>query len=919
MAYVLAFADAECRSRELVGGKGGSLAELSQSGFPVPSGFCVTTSAYSEFIEAGGLAGPLGSRIATLEASDPVKLEKQTAQIRAMLCDAPLPDALGRAIDRAYEELGAGSYVAVRSSGTAEDLVGDSFAGLHDTYLDVTGIDDVRDAIKQCWASMWSARAAAYRHDNGFNHNQVRIAVVVQRMIDSEVSGVLFTGHPVTAATDQTVINASWGLGEAVVGGIIVPDMYVADSRTGRVLERTLGSKEIQIVRDPVSGRGTVAEPVSEAEQRRFALTDSQVVALTTLGQRAQNFYDGFPQDIEWALSHGMLWLLQSRRITGVEFSWDAEINDDPEFTAPDDTVWTRGFADEVYTGVITPLNHTLRWAAANRRVRWGADIAGFDDIYGIRSFEYRKACVYYNANLERRWHERSTPAFLRPYLLDLIPPTWRTDVHKWESLSVLSYLLIVAKVAAKSPRNFGLKRTLDLWRSPRQRTRWQGLTAEQVRALPDDRLIDYVDERQQIAFEFTRDGAFQFQTFFRHACALLSWIFDNWYDGGDRSIQADLLSGAQTRTDTQIENLRLWELAKRIRCSEQLSALLDQHENAEFFAAVAASSDAKVREFADEYADFMRDYGCRGHADRDLIYPRRSEDPSIDYRVLRMFATTESPIYPEQMEADTNRRREAAYREAMANLRRAGPRGIARGLVFNMLYRYLQCFVVYRDNGRFWPTDHNAMAQKVGVVEVGRRLCERRIIDEADDIYYLTWSQAGLLLRGEASRTELLDAKIAARRRDVYRMLNKEVQPPMFVQRGKIIDLDRSSAASEGGVFAGTPTSKGTATATARVVRFLSDIGRVRAGEILVTNSTDPGWTPVFLLLSGIVVETGGLLSHASCLAREYGFPAVRVERGTDLIPDGATITVNGDTGVVTIVSDPSAESAAPEPVATA
>ncbi|MBN9620734.1 MAG: hypothetical protein J0H43_13550, partial [Actinobacteria bacterium] len=810
----------------------------------------------------------------------------------------------------AYRELAEDGYVAVRSSGTAEDLLEESFAGLHDTLLDVVGVDAVRDAIRDCWASLWTSRAVAYRHDKGFDHTEVAIAVVVQRMIDSECSGVLFTAHPVTAATDQSVVNASWGLGEAIVGGIVVPDQYTVHSATGRVLDRILGSKLVEVVRDPVSGRGTAEREVPPSRRDQYVLSAAQLRELTGLGQQVQEYYGGFPQDIEWAHADGRLWLLQSRRITGVEFSWDAEINDDPHFAAPDTTVWTRGFADEVYNGVITPLNFTLRWVSANRRVRWGARVAGLDDLVDVTSFSYHRACVYANADLERRWIERTSLPFLRPYLLDLIPPAWRHDVSEWEPLRVRAFLRMLARIAVRTPRNLRLAGTLSRWDRPEERRLSAGLSPAQISELADTALLAYVEERQRIAFEFTCDGAFQFQLFFRQACALLAWIFDHWYDGDDPSLQTALLSGAESRTETVVENLRLWRLSTRLRGSAGLQTLLERYQDAEFFAAVAASDDPDVRAFAQEYSSFLHTYGHRGHADRDLIYPRRAEDPSIDYRFLRMFASVESPVDPEKAEAETNRRRVDAFRRVRANLRRRGLRGWTRSAVFSALYRYLQKFVVYRDNGRFRPTDENSLAQKYGVLDVGRRLHERGLIDAEDDVHYLTWTVARGLLLGDLSRSALLDAKIAARRRDVARLMRKEVVPPMYLQRGQVIDLDEASRPAQAGVFVGTPTSRGTVTGTARVVRFLTDIGRVQSGDILVTNSTDPGWTPVFLLLSGIVVETGGTLSHASCLAREYGFPAVQLAQATALVPDGATITVNGDTGVITLVPD---ETAAP------
>lgn len=910
MPYVFPFTDEECRSRRVAGGKGATLAELTQFGLPVPAGFCVGVSAYSDFLVGGGLGEELERRITALPLDDPVALDEQTEQIRRLLCDAEMPSDLSQAVDLAYEEFAEGGYVAVRSSGTAEDLPEESFAGLHDTLLDVLGADGVRTAIKECWASLWTARAVSYRHDKGFDQMQVKIAVVVQRMVDSESSGVLFTGDPVNAAVDQTVINASWGLGEAIVQGIVVPDQYVTESRTGRLLDRTLGSKETQVIRDAAAGLGTTMQSVPDAMRKQFVLSDSQLAELTALGQRIQDNYGGFPQDVEWAFSNGSLWLLQSRRITGVEFSWDAEINDDPEFSAPDDTVWNRGYADELYTGVITPINFTLRWASANRRTRWGAEVCGFNDLIGVSCFTYHKGFVYQNAHAEKRWLERTTLPFLRPYMLDLIPPTWRSELKDWAPLSPWQYMHMVARIALRSPENFRFTQTLARWRRPALRTRVSGYTREQAGHLTDEQLIAYVQDRQDLALEYTQESTFQFQIFFRQACAFLSWIFDHWYDEGDPSLEADLLSGARSRTETQIENLRLWGLGVRLRESAELRALIEEHENEAFFDVVRRSDVPAVRSFGQDYDKFLEEYGFRGHADRDLIYPRREEDPSIDYRTLRMFATVDSPIDPERTERETNERRRSAYAQVVADLRRRGPRGWGRAAVFALLYRYLQKFIVYRDNVRFRPTDENAVAQKNGVLEVGQRLHDRGVLDAPDDIYYITWGDACALLRGQQTRTALLEAKVAARRSDVARVLAKEWMPPMFLRQGRFIDLDYPIDDSDGGVLRGIPTSKGRVTANARVVRLLADIGRVRSGDILVTNSTDPGWTPVFLLLSGVVVETGGVLSHASCLAREYGLPAVQLSHGTELIPDGATITLNGDTGTVIIEADQPDES---------
>jgi phosphoenolpyruvate synthase/pyruvate phosphate dikinase len=294
-------------------------------------------------------------------------LEAKTAKIRSLVMETPLASEMNASITKHYNSLGDSVYVAVRSSGTAEDLAEASFAGLHDTLLDIRGPEEVIDAIRECWASLWSARAVSYRNRNGFKHADVELAVVIQRMVSSEASGVLFTGNPLTTATDEVLINSSWGLGEAVVSGIITPDNFILKmADILRVREKVLGAKELQIRRDSTKSQGTITESNSEAAQAQFSLTDEQALKLARLGLRVQEHYDGFPQDIEWGFEDGKFYLLQSRPITGVEFSWDADVDDWQMFPEQDNTTFTRSLADENWTGAISPLMYSWRgysWA----------------------------------------------------------------------------------------------------------------------------------------------------------------------------------------------------------------------------------------------------------------------------------------------------------------------------------------------------------------------------------------------------------------------------------------------------------------------------------------------------------------------------------------------------------------------------
>ncbi|GLP82992.1 PEP/pyruvate-binding domain-containing protein [Mycobacterium antarcticum] len=285
---VVGLQDPRACEHELVGGKGANLGQLVRAGFRVPSGFVVTTGAYSSFLTVSGLEAEMRGLLAEIDYASVESLEATTERIRQLISGVQVPAALDAEMGKAYEEAGADRYVAVRSSGTAEDLEGTSFAGLHDTYLDVRGVEALLDAVKRCWASLWTARATGYRQHHGFDHFDARLAVVVQNMVESEVSGVMFTGNPRTAATDETVINASWGLGEAVVQGIVTPDEYTVKSGplkidgklvvgSRHVLERAIGNKEKQYIRNPETGQGTVIEEVPPAHRAECALSDEVI------------------------------------------------------------------------------------------------------------------------------------------------------------------------------------------------------------------------------------------------------------------------------------------------------------------------------------------------------------------------------------------------------------------------------------------------------------------------------------------------------------------------------------------------------------------------------------------------------------------------------------------------------------------
>ncbi|MFD0596598.1 PEP/pyruvate-binding domain-containing protein [Catellatospora coxensis] len=309
---VLDFADIDAGMLAVVGGKAGNLGVLTRAGLPVPPGLCLTTEAYRVVADTAHL-DEIHAALARTAPTDVPALIALAGRAREALLAAPIPAGIAAAVAAGYGRLGAGVPVAVRSSATAEDLPFASFAGQQDTYLNIIGEDAVVDAVRRCWASLWTDRAVVYRATNGIDNRTVRLAVVVQRMVDSAVAGVLFTANPVTGRRRQAVIDASPGLGEAVVSGAVNPDHFVVDTANATILDRRLGDKRLAIRSLPGGGTEHVSLP---AGGDTACVTDAQVLALAALGDRVEAHY-GAPQDTEWAIDgDGALWLTQARPIT---------------------------------------------------------------------------------------------------------------------------------------------------------------------------------------------------------------------------------------------------------------------------------------------------------------------------------------------------------------------------------------------------------------------------------------------------------------------------------------------------------------------------------------------------------------------------------------------------------------------------
>lgn len=896
MSFIESLSSPIPADRALVGGKAVGLSRMTIAGVPVPPGFTVTTQAYIDFVESNNLESTMDSLLTEIDFGDPDSVEAVSSRVRTHILEASMPKSVYDEIAAAYRSLGDDLFVAVRSSGTAEDMGDASFAGLYDSFLEIRGVDDVVEAVQKCWASLWTARCLSYRNHLGINHRQALVAVVVQEMVNAELAGVLFTANPLNARTDEIVINSTFGLGEAIASGIVTPDEYILDQQTLEVKRSVIGPKESRISRNP-DGPGTFKRDNTASEKSVSTLSAKQAVDLAQFGRRAVELAGGMPQDIEWAYRDGQFFILQSRDITGAEFMWDEDLEVGPPPTNDDNETWSNIWAQEFWTGAVTPLFYSIRGEELAKSDQELFALWGFKELVPMRRFKYHRATVYFSSDADRQYYKNVLPPSLRKTKLANLPPEWRIEAAEAE-FSIPKFLRMFARMQALTSDQGPFRQVKTIYalmKDRRENDKWP--TAEELEGYSDTALLRELKSKMQLFEDHLTALRPAFHIYAPLTFAMLQQILANWYDGENEYAYADLMTGLPKRTEMLQELVDQWELAEEIRTSPTLVAALEKHEGAAFFAELENSEDG--RNFLELYRDFLAIHGHRGQQDRDLWYNRRSEDPMIDYRAFVSLVKAAAPS-PAEMEHRMVVKRLESTKEVLENIKEK-PFGSMRVEFVKMLLEYIYKFLVVRDDERPFA-DLITMAKKRTTTEFGKRLYARGLIENPDDFYFLGYTEIVDMLDGRA-HAKLMKAKIAARRGVFLKFVAREEVPADYIRGGVPLELEDSSTTDVVGAFQGTGTSRGTVVGTARVIGNLDDIGRLQKGEVLICNSTDPGWASAFGLISGLVLETGGMLSHGACLSREYGLPAVTLSGAMGKIPDGATVSVDGSTGRVKVL----------------
>ncbi|HEX9118048.1 MAG TPA: PEP/pyruvate-binding domain-containing protein [Anaerolineae bacterium] len=887
----------------LVGGKGANLARLGRAGLPVPGGFLITTQAYLAYLAANELAARIADILSEAQAAGGAFAEAAHS-IREAFTHGTMPDALRDEIAAAYAGLDR-PPVAVRSSATAEDLPDLSFAGQQDTYLNVVGEPGLLKAVVDCWSSLWTERAIAYRARNAVAQGDVALAVVVQRMVDSEASGVLFTANPLTGLRTETVIDATIGLGEALVSGRVEPDHYVVDVSTGQITARSLGAKTLSIRGQ--AGGGTAV--VAEAAATNQALPDPQILNLASLGRRVADLYDA-PQDIEWAWAGDTLYLLQARPITSLYPL--------PDGMAPDPLMVMFSFGGmQGMLDPVTPIGREMirQIIVAAARLP-GMRLTGQTQRAVLTAGE--RLWMNVTSLMRNRIGRRIIPgviSFLDPALRPEVAALMndprlkpgRQTISRRAVFQLARFLFplagnVLLNLSSPDRRRRKIvgcgEQVLD-----QARARCAGLSGDPKARLAQlaGLIPGFVEQQVPRAFKLFVSGVASGMASF-NLLRTLAGSLDRSVSGGAggsptwQARALEITLGLPNNPTTEMD-LALWQVSQQIRHDPTSRAAFQGRTAAELAAAYEAGTLPDAAQQA--FAGFLARYGGRGLAEIDLGRPRWSEDPAHVMGVVEGYLQ----IGDLAQAPDAVFARRAAAAGVVATEMVAAIRQTRAGWLKSRLLRFAisrtRGLMSLRESPKFMAVRLFAIFRQE-LLGIGRALAEAGELDRPDDLCFLTFSDLAAYAGGD-----LADVRdLVAHRREVYRReLQRRQIPRLLLSDGRAYYEGIQAPAAGDGSIAGSPVSPGSAEGTVRVVLDPRHAGLL-PGEIMVCPGTDPSWTPLFLTAAALVMEVGGMMTHGAVVAREYGIPAVvGVDRATQRLQTGQRVRVDGSTGQITVL----------------
>ncbi|WAM28166.1 rifamycin-inactivating phosphotransferase [Myxococcus sp. NMCA1] len=857
--YVMGLQEIDQGQVAVVGGKGAHLGALSRlEGIHVPAGYCVTTDAFQRVMADAPSIDERLERLSRLKPDDREQIRALSAELRRTLEETVIPDELAAAITRPLGQLGEQAAYAVRSSATAEDLPTASFAGQQDTYLNVVGPAAILQHVSRCWASLFTERAVTYRLRNGFDHRKVRMAVVVQQMVFPEAAGILFTADPVTSNRKVSSVEASFGLGEALVSGLVNADVYKV--RDGEVIAKSVATKQLAIHASPAGG--THEQAIEPERQRQAALTDAQVVRLAQLGRRIEAHF-GCPQDIEWCLIDDGFQFVQSRPIT--------TLFPIPSAGDRENHVYVSVGHQQMMTDAMKPLGLSLFQLTALRPMYEAGGRLFVDVTQGLASPASRAGLLEALGKSDPLLRDALETVLGRGDFIQSLPDEGPGKAPADGAPAPLETdAAIVDELIGRSQASITtLKRDIRTKSGP---------------ALLDFIVAD-IQELKRLVFD---PRSLQVIMAAIEATWWLNEQLQAWL--GEKNA-ADTLTQSAPHNVTSEMGLALLDVADVIRPHPNVVAFLQQVEDEGFLDELATLAGG--REARDAIQAYLDKYGMRCVGEIDITKPRWSERPTTLVLLILGNIKNFEPGAGERRFEQGRQEARKKEQELLERLR-ALPDGERKAEETRRMIDRVRTFIGYREYPKYGMVNRY-FVYKQALLQEAERLVQSHVLREKEDIFYLTLQELHTVVR-----TNQVDDPLIRQRKDAFRSYQALTPPRVLTSDGEVIPGAYRRDDLPAGALVGLPVSAGTIEGRARVILDMAKAD-IEAGDILVTAYTDPSWTPLFVAIKGLVTEVGGLMTHGAVIAREYGLPAVvGVEHATRLIRDGQRIRVHGTDGYV-------------------
>ncbi|TPV42618.1 phosphoenolpyruvate synthase [Bacillus dicomae] len=866
-SVVLDFQEIEKTQLSLVGGKGLNLGELTNiQGIQVPEGFCVTTVGYEKAIEKNEELQILLQQLTKLKREDRAQIGEISKKIREVIMAVEIPSDVVEAVAHYLSRFGNEHAYAVRSSATAEDLPYASFAGQQDTYLNIIGKEAILQHVRKCWASLFTERAVMYRMQNGFEHNQVSICVVVQKMVFPEASGIMFTADPITSSRKVLSIDASFGLGEALVSGLVSADNYKV--KEGEIVDKVVSTKKVAIY--ALKEGGTETKQIDSAQQKIQTLSEQQILQLAQIGRQIEAYF-GCPQDIEWCLVDNTFYIVQSRPIT--------TLYPIPEENDGENHVYISVGHQQMMTDAMKPLGLSFFLLTTSAPMRKAGGRLFVDATQKLASPASRDYLINTLGKSDPLIRDALTTVVERDNFITLLPdeepeksaskskPPVSSQPEAKNDPAIVTNLIQNSEASIEElKRNMQTKSGADVF----------------------DFILEDIQQLKKVLFNPQSIAIIMAGM---NASAWINEKMEQWL--GEKNA-ADTLSQSVQNNITSEMGLALMEVADVIRPYEEVITYLQHVENDSFLdELVQFKGGEKAREAIDA---FLNKYGMRCSGEIDITKTRWSEKPTTIIPMIlnniRDFEYGASKRkFEEGLQEALNKEEELLHRLQQL------PDSKQKVEETKQMIRNIRNFIGYREYPKYGMINRYFI-YKQALLKEAEKLVQSGIIHEVDDIYYLTFEELH-----EVVRTKKLDYELIHKQKNDYKLYEKLTPPRVMTSDGEIITGKYKRENLPADAIVGLPVSSGVVEGRARVILNMEE-ANLEEGDILVTAFTDPGWTPLFVSIKGLVTEVGGLMTHGAVIAREYGLPAVvGVENATKLIKDGQQIRVDGTEGYIEVL----------------